>query len=168
MIFSNSQNIDYFTVMTLIDSFVEATEATVVVNDDKLFYMLKRIEVPCINGPKNANVFKKLSAFLCEFVGEQIVESFECKMSDELRKIPNNGSAIIGFHIVTVMLLRATVQDGSKTIDKPLALSNHSYNDIIDSLNTITLSTSFKLVAVLLEQLVYKTNPELQYDMPSI
>ncbi len=76
--------------------------------------MLKGINLPCINGSENANVFKKSSTFLCEFVGEQIVESFKRKISDKLKKIPNNGSAIIGFYIFITMLYRATVQNGAK------------------------------------------------------
>ena len=168
MIFSDSTNTDYFSIMALIDSFALKNGADIVVNDDKLFYLLKRMDVPCINGAANASVFKKSSTFLCEFIGEQIVESFKCNMSNELKKIPNNGSAIIGFYIVTTMLSRATVQNGTKTIDNPIELSGHSYNDIIDALSIVTLSGSFKLVTVLLEQLVYKSNPSLQYNINKI
>lgn len=168
MIFSDSRNTDYFSIMALIDSFAQKNGADISVNEDKLFSLLKRINVPCINGAKNASVFKKSSTFLCEFIGEQIVESFKCNMSDELKKIPNNGSAIIGFYIVTTMLCRATVQNGVKTIDNPIELSRHSYNDIIDALSVITLSRSFKLVTVLLEQLVYKSNPNLQYNINKV
>lgn len=166
MIFSSNKTIDYFEIMTLIDSFVEANNATILVNEYKLFYMIKRIhtDFPCINGADNANVFKKSAAFLCEFVGEQVVESFECQMSDELKKITNNGSAIIAFYIVTTMLNKATVQGGNVNISNPIALSRHSYIDIIDALSSVTLHGSFRLVAVLLEQLVYKTNPDLQYE----
>jgi hypothetical protein len=153
--------------LILIDGFVEANAAIIVVNEDKLFHMIKRIhaEFPCINGANNANVFKKSAAFLCEFVGEQVVESFECQMSDKLKKITNNGSAIIAFYIVTTMLNKATVQDGEKSIQNSIELSKHSYIDIIDALSHITLQGSFMLVTVLLEQLVYKTNSNLQYNI---
>ncbi len=167
MIFSDDETTDYFKIMALIDSFVEANNAKIVVNDHKMFYMIKRIysDFPCINGAENANVFKKSAAFLCEFVGEQIVEEFECQMSDELKKITNCGGAIIAFHIVTTMLMNATVQGGKANIKNPIELSTHSYIDIIDALSSISLSRSFKLVAVLLEQLVYKSNPDLQYNI---
>jgi hypothetical protein len=166
MIFSNNETKDYFEIMTLIDSFVEENSAKITINDDKLFYMIKRLHAhfPCINGANNANVFKKSSAFLCEFIGERIVENFECQMSDKLKKISNNGCAIIAFYIVTTMLNNATVQDGKESIKNSIELSKHSYIDIIDALSCITLDRSFKLVAVLLEQLVYKTNPHLQYS----
>jgi hypothetical protein len=166
MIFSNNETKDYFEIMALIDSFAEANNASIAVNEDKLFYMIKRIhaDFPCINGANNANVFKKSAAFLCEFVGEQVVENFECQMSDKLKKITNNGSAIIAFHIVTTMLNNATVKDGKENIKNPIELSSHSYADIIDALSSLTLLGSFKLVAVLLEQLVYKSNPTLQYN----
>ncbi|MBA5249206.1 MAG: hypothetical protein FE834_06715 [Gammaproteobacteria bacterium] len=165
MIFSDNETIDYFEIMALVDSFAKANSAEIVVNEEKLFYMIKRIhaDFPCINGANNANVFKKSAAFLCEFVGEQVVENFECSMSDKLKKIANNGSAIIAFHIVTTMLNTATVQNGQEGIKNPIELSKHSYIDIIDALSHITLQGSFMLVTVLLEQLVYKTNPSLQY-----
>ncbi len=166
MIFSDNETIDYCEIMALVDSFAKENSAEIVVNEDKLFYMIKRIhtDFPCINGANNANVFKKSAAFLCEFVGEQVVENFECSMSDKLKKIANNGSAIIAFHIVTTMLNNATVQNGQESIQNPIELSKHSYIDIIDALSRITLQGSFMLVTVLLEQLVYKTNPSLQYD----
>jgi hypothetical protein len=167
MIFSDNTAKDNVEIMALIDSFVEANSAKITINEHKLFYMIKRLHTnfPCINGANNANVFKKSSAFLCEFVGEEIVENFECQMSDKLKKISNNGGAIIAFHIVTTMLNNATVQDGKESITNPIELSKHSYVDIIDSLSCITLDRSFRLVAVLLEQLVYKTNSHLQYDV---
>ncbi len=168
MIFSDNTVTDYFSIMALIDRFALENKADISVNEDKLFLLSKRMEVPCINGAENANVFKKSSTFLCEFIGEQIVESFKCNMSNKLKKIPNNGSAIIGFYIVTTMLCRATVQNGIKTIDNPIELSGHSYNDIIDALSLVTLSGSFKLVTVLLEQLVYKSNPNLQYNIHKV
>ena len=166
MMFSANETIDYTTIMTLIDSFAESNAAKIVVNDDRLFYMIKRIhaDFPCIDGADRASVFKKSSAFLCEFVGDQVVETFECQMSDKLKKITNSGSAIIGFHVITTMLNGATVRNGEKVIGNPIELSTHSYIDIIDALSGITLHGSFKLVTVLLEQLVYKSNPGLQYN----
>ncbi|ORU89846.1 MAG: hypothetical protein A6F71_02465 [Cycloclasticus sp. symbiont of Poecilosclerida sp. M] len=167
MIFSDNETTDYFEIMALIDSFAEANSAKISLNNDKLFYAIKRIyaDFPCIDGAQNANVFKKSAAFTCEFIGEQIVESFECEMSDKLKKIPNNGNQILAFHIVSTMLCGATVQDGNKIIENSIHLSSHSYVDIIDALTGITAQGSFKLVTVLFEQLVYKTNPDLQYDV---
>ncbi|CAB5494802.1 hypothetical protein THERMOT_175 [Bathymodiolus thermophilus thioautotrophic gill symbiont] len=89
-------------------------------------------------------------------------------MSDKLKKITNNGYAIIAFHIVTTMLNGATVQNGKESIKNPIELSNHSYIDIIDALSHITLQGSFMLVTVLLEQLVYKSNRGLQYDIKKL
>jgi hypothetical protein len=63
------------------------------------------------------------------------------------------------------MLNKATVQDGEKSIQNSIELSKHSYIDIIDALSHITLQGSFMLVTVLLEQLVYKTNSNLQYNI---
>jgi len=167
MIFSDDKTTDYFAIMALIDAFVIANNATISVDDGKLYGLVMRIhaDFPCIDGAENANVFKKSAAFLCEFVGEQIITSFQCKMSDELKKIPNNASSIIGFHIVTTMLYEATVQNGSKTITNPIELSPHSYADIINALTGITSQNSFQLVTVLLEQITYKSNPDLQYEI---
>jgi hypothetical protein len=43
-----------------------------------------------------------------------------------------------------------------------IKLSTHSYIDIIQALSSVTPVVSFHLVAVLLEQLIYKENPNLQ------
>lgn len=170
MIFTKNAKTDFLAIMTLIDAFSEANHAKVSVNEDALFALTHRIHIdfPCKNGLENANVFKKASAFLCEFVGEQMINSLDCeKLSDDITKIKKYESALIGFYIVTSFLSGATVNK-NKIIFNSIELSSHSYADIVDSMTSITLLTSFKLVAVLLEQLVYKTNPGLQYNTHTI
>jgi hypothetical protein len=118
---------------------------------------------PCVDGLENANIFKKASVFLCEFIGEQIIENIESdSFCDKITKIPSYESAIVGFHVVTTLLNGAIV--GGRTIENPIELSQHSYIDIIDALSSASINTSFRLIAVFLEQLVYKTNPNLQYS----
>lgn len=164
MILTGGQKTDFFTAMALIDSFAQTTGGKIKAREDSLFALTKRIHVdfPCVDGLENANIFKKASVFLCEFIGEQIIENIESNgFCDKITKIHGYESAIVGFHIVTTLLNGATV--GDSTIEKPIVLSQHSYIDIINALSSASLSTSFRLIAVLLEQLVYKTNPNLQY-----
>jgi len=165
MILTGDQKTDFFTVMALIDSFAEASGGKIKAKEDSLFALTKRIHIdfPCVDGLENANIFKKASVFLCEFIGEQIIENIESdSFCDKITKIPSYESAIVGFHVVTTLLNGATV--GDSTIENPIELSQHSYIDIINALSSASINTSFRLIAVFLEQLVYKTNPKLQYS----
>ncbi len=166
MVFTKNGRTDYFAIMALIDAFSETFEIKVGVKEDALFELMNRIEVPCKNGVENANVFKKASTFLCEFVNGSngIIESIEGgeKLQEAITGIRNYESAFIGFYIVCALLKGATVNE-NKVIKNSIELSAHSHADIIDALSNITLVTNFKMVAVLLEQLVYKNNPGLQY-----
>lgn len=162
MIFTDNFKKDYFAIMALIDAF--SKKAKITVKEDELFALIQRIHLdfPCVNGLENANVFKKASTFLCEFVGGKMIEKIDMELDDKLTKISNHESAIIGLYIVITFFNGATVGDKGQTITNNIQLSEHSYIDIINSLHDISLQGSFKLVAVLLEQLVYKTNPKLQ------
>jgi hypothetical protein len=162
MIFTNEPETDFFSIMALIESF--SSEAKVTVKEDKLFSLTQRmhIEFPCIGGIEKANVFKKASAFLCEFISEEMITKFNFDCIDKIKKIPNYESIVIGLYIVTTFLKGATVGSLGNVIQNPIELSEHSYIDIVDALRDASLNNSFRLIAVLLEQLVYKTNPKLQ------
>jgi hypothetical protein len=60
--FSDNETIDYFEIMALVDSFVEANSASIAINEDKLFSMIKRIhaDFPCINGGCFVIIYNKL------------------------------------------------------------------------------------------------------------
>lgn len=85
----------------------------------------------------------------------------------ELSKVDNHQNAIVAFSIARTVLHGSKIYRGDKIceISNPIKISSHSYGDIIEALAVATPSTHFKLVTVLLEQLVYKTNPDCQYDV---
>ena len=71
----------------------------------------------------------------------------------------------MAFEIALEALHGARLQrkDGEFILKNKIALSNHSYIDIIEALSKITPVAHFSLVSVLLEQLAYKTNSDCQY-----
>lgn len=72
---------------------------------------------------------------------------------------------VLALRIAMESLHGATLQrtDGKTfELDRRLDLSKHSYVDLVDALTDAT-PDHFKFVAVLLEQLAYKTNPRCQY-----
>jgi hypothetical protein len=160
MVFTGNADVDYIAVVSLIDSFANKSGQKINYDKQKIFSIIQYLDkdFPCINGLENANIFKKASRFLCDFVAERPVDGFNVSNA-KLEKINNYRSTVIGFHIVCAFIKDATV--GKGTVKNPIALSQHSYIDIIDSLSQIT-STHFNIVAVFLEQLVYKSNPLLQ------
>ena len=54
--------------------------------------------------------------------------------------------------------------DGTFKLSNPIKLSGHSYVDIVDAVTGVTPSSGMKLVAVLLEQMAYRHNPECEYQ----
>lgn len=161
MVFTGNVDRDYLSVIGLIDSFAKKNNSPINYNQQKIFTTLQYLDNEfCVNGNENSNIFKKASSFLCDFIATRPVDGFEIS-NEKLKKISNYRNAVIGFHIVCTFIKGATVGDDG-VVENPIELSEHSYIDIIDTLSQITPSHHFKTVTVLLEQLVYKSNPELQ------
>lgn len=126
-----------------------------------------RQDFPCKDGIEKASVFKKVANFVCFFIGERpILEPFPKEViGDDLAKIDNHQNAMIAFEIAKVALHGSIIQPANGDIEvmNEISVSQHSYIDILDALSNITPVAHFKVVSVLLEQLVYKTNPGCQY-----
>jgi len=123
-------------------------------------------DFPHNDGIDKASAFKKVANFLCCFIGERpIQDPFPGDHFKDLSSIKNYQNAVIGFELAKMALHKSTImrKDGKFVIQNPIQVSKHSYIDIIDSLANVSQSTHFKIVSVLLEQLVYKTNPNCQY-----
>lgn len=130
---------------------------------------------PHNEGREHASVFKQAAYFVCLFVSESPISA---KITEEspiykiVQELGNNNrvlNSLIAFEIVTESLHKATIlrKDKKYIIEYPIELSRHSYIDIVDMLASgITPQTHFKALSVLFEQLVYKTNPDCQYDIP--
>lgn len=133
-------------------------------------YSIRR-NFPCVNGIANASVFKKVANFVAHFIEVKPIQTILTKdiVGETLAKMDLN--AIIAFDIALVVLKGAKIypDSGPVTISNDIYLSNHSYTDILDALSScgdgaISSPTHFKLLSVFFEQLVYKTNPKIQYQ----
>ena len=123
------------------------------------------------NGVDAASPFKKAATFVCHFVEACPVKTRLPRASALARAIRQatgsrpDQNAVIALRIAMESLHGATVRrtDGlTVELSRRLDLSKHSYVDIVDALSEAT-PAHYKYVAVLLEQLAYKTNPRCQY-----
>jgi len=108
--------------------------------------------------------------FLTYFIAQSpILSAFPSSaVGEDLANIRNHQNVIVGLHVVFDNLHGASIgcESGQDlTISNRVELSKHSYVDLVDALKDATPSSHFRLVTVLLEQLVYKSNPDLQYEM---
>ena len=123
------------------------------------------------NGVDAASPFKKAATFVCHFVEACPVKTRLPKASALARAIRQatgsrpDQNAVIALRIAMESLHGATVRrtDGlTVELSRRLDLAKHSYVDIVEALSEAT-PAHYKYVAVLLEQLAYKTNPRCQY-----
>lgn len=124
-----------------------------------------RMNFPHDGGLEKASVFKQVAVFMCHFIeARPILEPFPTEIVQRLARVDNHQNAIIAFSIAEEALHHSKIKrkDGIMNIKNRIAYSKHSYVDIIEALSVATRD-NWKLVAVLLEQLTYKTNQECQY-----
>lgn len=127
-------------------------------------------EFPHPGGEDDASPFKKVAVFVCHFTARNPVST---ALPDEFvgnrpqgQTAVARSNAMVALEVALVSLRFATVgwKGGEKhLLNEPMELSPHSFNDIADAL-TNRRPDAFKLVAVLFEQLAYKTNPHAQYQ----
>lgn len=122
-------------------------------------------------GIAKASPFKKAATFLCHFIEAAPIKTPLPANSNLVRGLTAatgtepNPNVVVGLRLAMESLHRAKLRrsDGEEhEFSRRLDLSGHSYVDIVDTLNDAT-PRHFKYVAVLLEQLAYKTNPRCQY-----
>ena len=141
-----------------------------VIDDHKIVALITAAEYDGLylnGGTAAASIFRKMGSFVAFFISEKpLIEPFpKGLMIEELRRIPNHQNAILAFEIAKDSLFKAKINrdDGSYVLENRIETSKHSYIDIIDALSSVTPQTSMKMVAVLLEQLAYRRNPDCQY-----
>jgi hypothetical protein len=125
-------------------------------------------DFPHSGGIDKASAFKQVANFACYFIAEKpVLEAFPSSIIGQLSRIDNHQNAMLAFAIAEEALNNSTIEkdDGNIVVANRIQYSLHSYIDIIDALSSITPTTHFKLLTVFFEQLVYKTNPECQYDL---
>lgn len=122
-------------------------------------------DFPHADGLESASSFKKAANFLCYFITIKPIKSRLPKSAGDLADYDPN--VVVGLDIALSSLHGAELHGAdnkTRKIENELALSSHSYFDLLNSLKNVTPRDHFHLVAVLLEQITYKTNPECQYQ----
>lgn len=129
---------------------------------------------PCKGGVVESSVFKKAAAFIICFMKSGMLSDHtvfkNSTLSEWLKE--KNPNAIIALDIALDFIVGSVIHrnDGSDVVVKNcIQLSRHSYCDFVDMLTKTTLSMGgceghFMMMSLLLEQLTYKTNWDLQYD----
>ncbi|MDE0349427.1 MAG: hypothetical protein OXM56_06950 [Gammaproteobacteria bacterium] len=122
-------------------------------------------------GAEAVSPFKKAASFVCHFVEQSPLKTRLPRASTLARAIraatgsQPNQNAVLALRIAMESLQGATLRrsDGQELVlSCRLDLSRHSYVDIVEALSDAT-PAHFRYVAVLLEQMAYKTNPRCQY-----
>lgn len=121
-----------------------------------------------VGGASCASVFRKLASFITYFVAvKPIVRPFpKGLIGDDLSRINNHQNAIMALQIARCSLLGAKIyhrDDQVVIVANPVKLSKHSYVDIVEALALTTPNDGMNLVAVLLEQMTYRQNPDCEY-----
>ena len=122
-------------------------------------------------GVEGASPFRKAAAFLCHFIEAKpigtplpLASTFGAALAERLG-VAADPNTVLALRIAMESLHGAILErEDGKTfqLERRLDLSTHSYIDVVDALTDATRD-HFKYVAVLLEQLAYKTNPRCQY-----
>jgi hypothetical protein len=170
LIYTDNLITDRNNILRYVDDFVGQIKMTdVQVDSVQIYSVCLRIrnEHCYIDGLKNASVFKKMANFVSIFIEESPIKAdFQPNIIPSLTRC--NINAIVAFDIALACLFNSQIvlKNGeAKIVSKPLYLSNHSYIDIIDALSQekIKQTTHFHMLAVLFEQITYKTNNHCEY-----
>lgn len=172
MIYQDNDTEGLIFLLHHIDGFARAKNITLHIDTEILLHICYtiRTQLPCINGVDKASVFKKVSFFVSTFIEKEPIKTKSSGeiLGNDLANMDIN--AVIAFDIAISLLKGAKIhrEDGECVISENIFLSNHSYIDIIDALSTkgngrVSAASHFKLLSVFFEQLVYKTNPSIQY-----
>lgn len=147
--------------------------------DSIIYYINDKKKFPHCDGLVSASAFKKVAYFTVVFIRYAPIEAvIFTDDQDEYYAFKHvlkdyNPNVVFAVTAAITMLNSHVLQ--TKTVrytnHKKIALSRHSYEDILDALHTLendlsvdALISHWHLVALLFEQIFYKTNPECQYD----
>jgi hypothetical protein len=172
-LFNEPEIYDLVNVMAFINNFaLELDIKDVEFNQSAINRIIlgMRQDFPHCDGEQMASPFKKAANFLCYFISERpILSPLPAEsVGEDICSTPNHQNVLIGFLFVCKMLHNATLTKSNGDavkIDNPVEYSRHSLGDIVQALSKATPGTHFQLVAVLLEQMVYKSNSHCQYPI---
>lgn len=162
---------DYFYVLKFINNVVKPLSPTPVSISTKAVQTIilqMRQQFPYHDGDyTQASPFKKMAYFMALFIELKPLPSpFSAAQVGRLSLIPNHQNVIVSLFLAVKSLHCAVLdtEEGEKTVSNDIELTLHSFIDIVDAFSTAKATESFKTLSVLLEQLVYKTNPDCQYS----
>lgn len=164
---------DVINILSYINSYSKDSDIQNVVLDTAIIEKIVqniRTNFPHNGGIEKASAFKQVAYFMCHFIqARPILEPFPIEVVRRLATVENHQNAMIAFAIAEEALHQSKIEiKTGRVIDivNRINYSSHSYVDIVEALSSITCE-HYQLVSVLLEQLVYKTNPTCQYSSSS-
>ncbi len=135
-----------------------------------------REDFPSNNGTgfEQASAFKKLSNFMCCFMYHKPLQGIsfdESDYRDDSYKdyIKQHLNALFSAYYMIHILkgVKITQENGDiLTANNSIAITQHSFISFIESLSVTNIDPEhhWAILSLLIEQLVYKTNPQCQYD----
>ena len=162
---------DIVSLLSFINDFTKELRIKEVLIDDRLCEGIlsgMRQDFPHVDGMERASAFKKMANFMAYFIAEQPIRNpFPANViGDELANIPNHQNSMVAFAVAVECLHNARIirSGGDVVLKKRIALSQHSYIDLIQSLSHVIPRDHYHLLTVFLEQLAYKANSDCQYE----
>lgn len=146
---------------------------------NKIDNIVERVDTHSYSDNGNSfkpSAFKKMGHFTALFIHDNISPGFlpydnvifKDKEMLKLRNSNNFSSSYLSFMFSIWCLKGSTIATKNSSIDNDILLSNHSLLSILYTFsnshsvkNPLTVKNAY---ALLYEQIVYKTNPDLQYD----
>ena len=182
MIFNDSAYEDTLYILAALDGFAEGYKnsfaiETISVDTAAVESVVDRMRsnFPHRHGLHNASAFKKVACFMVHFIEIEPIKAvtFEGDI-DQHHWYANpltefNPNAVFALHFAVDLLDGVEIESKNGrtyTLSEQIPLSEHSYVDLLEALSEsgIEPCKHYMLVAILLEQLVYKSNPLCQYD----
>lgn len=168
-----SKDEDYKLTIEYIDTFLSESKYDLeVILDERILNHVINImyyDGLYLNGDlAQTSVFKKVAVFVSYFVAEKPLKLKTKNDSiSSFVDIPFYENAVIAFEIARDSLWGATIRrhdDNKVVLDKRIAISEHSYVELINAMSKLS-SDSYLIIAVLLEQMAYRANPECSYPV---
>ena len=137
MIYANSPIDDYNNILQYINSYTKAFGVNAVqIDTDALLKVCFEIRnaFPHVDGIESASVFKKAAYFVAHFIKARLIRAEIMAVGGAAKSDIN---AVISFDIAIFTLQNSRIiqLDGNtKSVDKQIYISDHSYTDIIEAL----------------------------------
>ena len=129
---------------------------------------------PYVDGVDKASAFKKAANLMAHIIKmkpiTKVIFTDEIENSYQFSHVLHDydPNALYALHIAIYLINSHKIERKDGVVIesmRDIALSQHSYADILEALSSLDISPKehYKLLALLLEQTFYKTNPHCQY-----